>query len=109
MTEQQQVAQIRRLRRTLRALADHLEEDAAQYRSIATDMPRTPTDAQVELLMAGSAWWDDPPPDWTKRDLIMFSRGYLCREESLCRNIAGHLRAEAVLAREALKRRGVKV
>ena len=108
MTEQQQVAQIRRLRRTLRALASHLEEDAAEYRDAAMDIPRKPTDAQVKKLMAGSAWWDDPPPDWTKRDLIMFSRGYLWREESLCRGIAGHLRAEAALAREALKRRGVK-
>lgn len=52
------------------------------------------SDREVEAAMQGHANWDDRPKGWTKRDLLMWSRGYLQRERSLCGNVESQLRAE---------------
>jgi len=41
---------------------------------------------------SGSAMWDDPPEDWSERDLYIWSKGYVSGREVETGNITGELK-----------------
>lgn len=49
-------------------------------------------DSQVERYMYGHPVFDDPPKGWSKRDLLMFGRGYLMAHGVQVPNCAQELR-----------------
>lgn len=82
-----------------------LREMMAKYNEIAKSVPVVSddmSDKEVKRRMRGHAMWDDPPEGWTERDLLLWSRGYLSRERSLCGNVGSQLRAEIYLVQAIL-------
>jgi hypothetical protein len=47
-----------------------------------------PDDDRVAQLMAGHPRWDDPPRDWGRAKLLVWSRGYLWAEGTHSGNAA---------------------
>jgi len=39
--------------------------------------PNDLTDHETKNLMLGHAMWDDPPKGWSRKDLVLWSKGYL--------------------------------
>jgi hypothetical protein len=60
----------------LRVLAARYQQEFTNA-SNAIDQIDSWTDEQVERSMFGHAMWDDPPDDWGREQLLIWSRGYL--------------------------------
>jgi hypothetical protein len=58
----------------------HLEALSQKWMRYMNVIPDKMTDKDVEKAMSGHAMFDDPPKGYTKRDLIMWGRGYLHAE-----------------------------
>jgi len=74
---------------------ERLRDDyATTYKSLSSVMQlESASEDEVASRMEGSVFWEDPPPDWTRRDLLMFCRGYLIRERSLAGNVASTMQS----------------
>lgn len=66
----------------------YLRREVAKWRRVSERDTWNASDEEVNRLMSGHGLWDDPPPNYSKKDLIKWFQGYLHAESTQLGNAA---------------------